>query len=144
VQEAAQFLGLWKVHEKLFEAQAEHMIETPLHPNAFGRIIDGLYQTKNKTTGQIEVDTKATTAVRVTYELSAAGRDIQNTVWGGFNAVTQHHDWVTVPRGSKNTSVDEMRFVKQVEDPTGLKQAAWDAFWTYAKEAKPFTMPDLA
>lgn len=144
VEEASRFLGLWKVHEELFRAQAEHMIQTPLDPNAFTRIIDGLYKTKNKTTNQMEVDAKATTEVRVIHELSAAGRDIMGTVWGGFNAVTQHHDWMKVPRGSQKTSADEMRFVKQVEDPTGIKQAAWDVFWDYAKEVKPFTMPDLA
>ena len=143
-QEAKAFLGLWQAHEQLFQAQAEHMIQTPLDKNAFTRIIDGLYKTKNKTTGQFETDTKATTEVRVTYELAAAGRDIIDTVWGGFNAVTQHHDWVKVPRGSQQTSTNEMRFVKQVEDPTGLKQTAWDAVWDYAKEVKPFTMPDLA
>lgn len=144
VDEAKNFLGLWQVHEQIFQAQAEHMIRTPLHDNAFGRIIDGLYQTKNKTTGQIETDKKAATEARVTYELSAAGRDILGTVWGGFNAVTQQHDWVKAPRGSSKTTADEMRFVKQVEDPTGLKQAAWDAFWAYATDVKPFKLPDLA
>lgn len=144
VEEASKFLGLWKAHEKLFEAQANHMIQTELHPNAFGRIIEGLYQTKNKTTNQMEVDRKTAEAVRVTYELSASSKDIHDTVWGGFNAVTEHHDWVTVPRGSKNTSIDEMRFVKQIEDPTGLKQRAWDAFWNHARDVKEFKMPDLA
>jgi hypothetical protein len=144
VEEAKNLLGLWQVHERIFQAQAEHMIHTPLHKDKFVRIIDDLYQTKNKTTGQLETDKKAATEAKVTYELSAANRDIIDTVWGGFNAVTQQHDWVKAPRGSSKTTADEMRFVKQVEDPTGLKQRAWDAFWQYAQDAKPFKMPELA
>lgn len=145
VEEAKNFLGLWQVHEKLFVAQAEHMIHTPLADNAFERIVGKLYKAKNKQTGQIETDTKLTTEARVTYELAAAGRDIHGTVWGGFNAITQQHDWVKVPRGSQRVKADEARFVKQVEDPTGLKQAAWDAFWDYANEVNPtFKLPELA
>jgi len=143
--EAKSFLGLWSVHEKLYAAQAEHMIHTPLSSGAFDRIIGELYKTKDKTTGQMEPDEKVLTEVRVTRELSAAGRDIRDTVWGGFNAITEHHDWVTVPRGSAKTSVEEMRFVKQLQDPTGLKQAAWDAFWDYANDVNPtFKLPELA
>lgn len=144
VNEIKSFLGLWSVHEKLYEAQAEHMIHTALDPNAFTRIIDGLFEVKNKETGQLEVDREATTKVRTVHELSASSADIRETIWGGFNAVTEYHDWMLVPRGSKTASSQERRFVNQVEDPKRLKQRAWDEFWNLAQDVKPFTMPDLA
>lgn len=146
VQEAAQVLGLWKTHEKLFEAQAEHMIQTQMHPDKFGRIIEGLFTADNPDTGVKETDKEAVETVRMIRELSPSSRDVQDVIWGGFNAVTEYHDRVLAnkARGGRTSTADELRFVKRVEDPTNLKQRAWDAFWDYAQDVKPFTMPDLA
>lgn len=144
VAEAAEFLGFWKVHENLYEAQAEHMIHTQLDDNAFGRIITNLFTADNPKTGMKETDTEAVETVRMTYELGAAGRDIQGTIWGGFNAVTEYNDWVSKVRATKNASSSERRFLRGLEDPKGLKQTAWDRFWDLAADVKPFSMPDLA
>jgi phage/plasmid-like protein (TIGR03299 family) len=144
VEEAAAFLGLWRAHENLFEAQAEHMIHCELDDNAFGRIIDGLFTAENPKTQQMETDKEAVETVRMTYELSASSRDIHSTIWGGFNAVTEYNDWVQKVRPTKSASMNERRLLRQVEDPSGLKQNAWDRFWDLAADTKPFKMPDLA
>jgi phage/plasmid-like protein (TIGR03299 family) len=143
VEEAASFLGFWKVHEDLFVAQAEHMIHTPLDDNAFGRIITDLFTVDNPKTGMKETDKEAVETVRMTYELSASSRDIHETIWGGFNAVTEYNDWVSKVRATKSASMGERRFLRQIEDPKGLKQEAWDSFWDLATAVKPFKMPDL-
>lgn len=140
VSEAAAVLGLWHDYEVVYEAQAEHMIHVPLLDNTFQRVIDGLFTAENPKTGQVETDREAAEQVRTIYELSASQRDIFETVWGGFNAAVEYHDWATKVRGSKSTSVSERRFLRQVEDPTGFKQQAWDRFWNVATDNKPFDM----
>lgn len=141
VAEAKSVLGLWSNYEALYEAQAEHMIHTPLVDNTFERIVEGLFTTDEK--GFTEKDRESALGVRTVYELSPSQADLFGTVWGGFNAVVEHHDWVTAVRGGKSTSVQERRFLRQIEDPKSFKQRAYDAFWNVAAEAKPFKMPDL-
>lgn len=141
VAEAASFLGLWRDYELVYEAQAEHMIEVPLIDNTFQRIIEGLFTAENPKTGVVETDREAVEQVRTIYELSAAQQDVFETIWGGFNSTVEYHDWATKVRGGKNTNVNERRFLRQVEDPTGFKQRSWDAFWNAAVEAKPFKVP---
>lgn len=141
VREASSVLGLWQSYEVLYEAQAEHMIHAPLHTDAFERVITGLFTAENPKTGQVETDREAIEEVRTIYELSPAQQDIFGTVWGGFNAVVEHHDWAVKVRGGKNTTVSERRFLRQVEDPKGAKQQAWDRFWDVAVDVKKFKVP---
>jgi hypothetical protein len=144
VNEAKTVLQMWNVHDRLFEAQAEHMIQCALNDNAFGRIIEGLYTDINPKTNQRETDKEAVEAVRMNLAIGRSTKDIADTVWGGFNAVTEYEDWLVKVRGGKNSSVNEKRLVRQLEDPDGRKQAAWDRFWDLAETSKPFKMPSLA
>lgn len=143
VEEAKSVLGLWNVYEKLYEAQATHMIHTIMDDNAFVRIVSDLFTVENVRTDQMETDREAIASVKTIYELSPSQADLHGTVWGALNAAIEHHDWVKVARGGKVTTVGEKRFLNQIEDPTSFKQRAWDRMWDYAADQKKFTMPDL-
>lgn len=144
VEEAKDALQMWSRHDRLFQAQAEHMIFTPMNEDALDRIVVGLYTTDNPRTGQTEVDKEAVETVKMTYEIGKSTRDITGTVWGAFNAVTEHEDWLVKVRGGKNTTVNEKRLDRQLRDTDGVKQRAWDQMWDFAETARQFKMPDLA
>jgi phage/plasmid-like protein (TIGR03299 family) len=144
VEEAKSALQMWHRHDVLFQAQAEHMIQTPIHDNAFDRIVTGLYTDINPKTNQSEADREAIETVRMTYELGKSTRDITGTVWGAFNAVTEYEDWLVKVRAGRSAGEAEKRLVRQLEDPDDRKQHAWDRMWDYAEDAKKFVMPDLA
>lgn len=136
VEEAKSVLGFWSVYEKEYAVQAEHMIQTPIHDNAFQRIITDLFTAEDPKTSLMETDTEAVQQVRTIYELSPTQQDLFGTVWGALQSSIEHYDWVTKVRGGKVTSLGEKRFLNQIEDPSGFKQRAWDRFWDYAQETK--------
>lgn len=144
VEEAKSVLGMFNTYEKLYEAQAEHMIHTIMDDNSYVRILTDLFTAENPRTQQVETDREAVQQVKTIYELSPTQTDLFGTVWGAFQASVEHHDWVKVVRGGKVTSVGEKRFLNQIEDPSGFKQRAWERLWDYAAEQKPFKMPEMA
>lgn len=122
VAAAQRTLGIWKEYNDLFFEQAEDMIHVELTDGRFERIINDLFEVD----GEKNVD--AINNVRAIYELSPTQMKLNGTFWGGFNAVTEYNDWRTAVRGGKVTSANDMRFLRQIDDNTGLKQRAWDRF----------------
>ena len=145
VNEAKSVLGFMQRHQVVSQAMEEHMIHVPLATDTFVRVIRGLFTDLNPKTNQVETDEEAVNTCIYQRELSPSSKDIADTMWGGFNVVTEYNDWVVgqKARGSRTMSVNEQGFIRAVEDPKGLKQRAWDSFWDEAAEAKPFKMPDL-
>lgn len=118
---AQKVLGLEVAWHKLFSETAEILIQTDMHDNAFGRLLDGLFVSED---GDKDMDSIGT--VRAIYELSPTQHNLHGTWWGGYNAVSYFNDWQTVVRGGKNANREEMRFLRQFDDTKGLKQNAWD------------------
>jgi hypothetical protein len=144
VEEAKTVLQMWSRHDKLFQAQAEHMLWTPITDGAVDRIVTSLYTDINPKTGLSEADTEAIDAVRTNYDIGKNTKHITGTVWGALNAATEYEDWLVKLKTTKTASMAERRLVRQLEDPDGRKQHAWDAFWDYAEEHRAFKVPDLA
>jgi len=144
VEEAKDALQVWTRHDLLFEAQAEHMIQTPITEAEIDRFVTQLYTELNPRTQQIETNTEAVETIKMTHEMGSSTTNIRDTVWGAFNSVTEYEDWIAKVRGGKNSTVNEKRLDRQLRDPDGRKQHAWDVFWTFAEDKRKFKMPDLA
>ena len=144
VEEAKTVLQMWRRHDTLFQAQAEHMLFTPIADGAVDRIVTSLYTDVNPKTGLSEADREAIDAVRTNYDIGKNVKQITGTVWGALNAATEYEDWLTKLKTTKTASMAERRLVRQLEDPDGRKQRAWNAFWDYAEENRKFVAPDLA
>jgi hypothetical protein len=119
---AQNALGLAVEYNDLYYELADEMISTAMPDNTFKRILDGIFVVDG------EKDDESINTVRGVYELNPAQSKLHGTFWGGFNAVTFFNDWATKVRGSRTSSSDEMRFLRQFDDTKGLKQKAWDAF----------------
>lgn len=120
---AQQALGMAVEYNNLYYSQAEVLIQTPMHDNTFKRILETIF-----TKDDGEKDEDSINTCRGVYELNPAQTRLNGTLWGGFNAVTFFNDWGTKVRGSRTSSADEMRFIRQFDDTKGLKQKAWDLF----------------
>lgn len=136
VEEAKAVLGLFNVYQAEWEREAEHMIHTPIHNDAFQRIVVDLFTVDNPKTGMKEPNMEAVNETRGIYELSPTQSDLYGTVWGALQSAIEQHDHRSKVRGGRVTDVNDQRFLRQVTDPTGFKQRAWDQFWAYAQDAK--------
>ena len=134
VKAAQSVLGLAKANFDLFADSAEMMFQVPMRDDTFDRLLTGLFTVDEATQ---EVNTKAIATVKSIYELSMSQANLYGTFWGGFNAVTEYHDWNTDVRGGRVSGVTETRFLRQLDDPKGLKQTAWDRFYATAQDNKP-------
>lgn len=128
ITEAKATLGLWKDYAELFSHRAEEMIEATLTDNEFQRAITDVFTVPGKDIS--ERDKEGMSKVRSLYELSRTNQNIHGTVWGGLQATTEYFDWYRDVRGGKTSSVDEMRFTRQMRMSGGVdyKQKAWDRF----------------
>jgi hypothetical protein len=120
---AQNALGMAVEYNDMYYAEAELLIQTPMVDNTFKRILETIFVAED---GEKDVDSINT--VRGVYELNPAQTNLHGTLWGGFNAVTFFNDWGTKVRGSRTSSADEMRFIRQFDDTKGIKQKAWDLF----------------
>jgi hypothetical protein len=123
---AQQALGLAVEYNDLYYSLADTMISTEMTDNTFKRILDNIFTVDG------ERDEESINTVRGVYELNPAQTRLYGTLWGGFNAVTFYNDWATKVRGSRTSSSDEMRFLRQFDDTKGMKQKAWDVFYETA------------
>jgi Domain of unknown function (DUF932) len=119
---AREALGLAVEYNDLYYSEAQTLIETKMTDNHFQRILDTIF------TFDGEKDEESINTVRGVYELNPSQIRLYGTLWGGFNAVTYFNDWNTKVRGSRTSSADEMRFIRQFDDTKGLKQKAWEVF----------------
>lgn len=130
VAAAQQTLGLYVRYNEVWAADAELMIHTEMRDDTFQRLMEGLFVSEKS--GVQEVDRERIAEVRTIYELSPTCEKIYGTFWGGLQAVTEHEDWHAKLRGGKKSSVDERRFMRQIDSV--LKQDAWDRFKVEAEE----------
>lgn len=134
VEAAKRTLKLEKEYEEQWTKYAEAMIQKELTDNEFQRIVEGLYTEEDVATGTkldlTEKAKEAATEVRTIYELSPTCLNVNGTVWGGLQAVTEWVDHYQGVRGGRKSSVDEIRFRRQtgIDSSSDLKQRAWDGF----------------
>lgn len=129
---AQQTLGLWTSYNEVWAADAELMIHTEMSDDSFERLLTGLFTSDKE--GVETVDRNRMAAVRTIYELSPSCENIFGTVWGGLQAVTEHDDWHTKVRGGRKSTSQELRFMRQLDDRTGVKTDAWGRFKNFADE----------
>jgi phage/plasmid-like protein (TIGR03299 family) len=129
---AQQTLGLYREYNDRWAADAEMMIHTEMSDGAFDRLLVGLFTSDR--TGVEEVDRERIAEVRTIYELSPTCERIYGTFWGGLQAVTEHEDWHAKLRGGKKSTVQERRFMRQMD--SSLKGDAWDLFRVKAEESR--------
>lgn len=127
---AQQTLGLYASYNELWAADAEMMIHTDMRDDTFERLLVGLF-TSDKD-GVDQTDREKIEEVKTIYELSPTCERIHGTFWGGLQAVTEHEDWHAKLRGGKKSTVQERRFMRQLDSDS--KASAWDRFKVEAEE----------
>ena len=131
VAQAKVTLGLYQKYGEEWQVAAESMIEAEINAAQFDKWLGTLMVAQQKKQGDDEVDREAMHSIRALYEYSPTNAGIRGTVWGALNAATEYSDWVVPARGSKNTTEDESRFIRQMGDSSakygqGFKQTAWE------------------
>jgi phage/plasmid-like protein (TIGR03299 family) len=110
--------------------RAETMIHTEMRDDTFERIVQSLFVVDGEVPDRGK---EAANTIRGIYLASPTCQTVRGTAWGALQSVTEWNDWYTTVRGGK-VGLDEARLNRQVNDPAGIKQAAWDRMWDWTKD----------